>query len=597
MTSAKNKSRVACVRIPRFPIGAVWLAHESRRPVVPPPGMARGTAPGAPRVPASASAAVASPSPTIPSAESPPTSHLTPPTCSWDEQPLALTEGTLVRIATSAATKLGVRAGMTLAQARAKCAALESLAWDAPAIERETARVSAAFLAASPQVAPERGAPGTWWVGADGFDGIGGERLLAQTLLALARVWHPRARVAIADSCVTAFAATWSARALAEPLHIAPQGDGDYLARVPIALLPMDAELRETLTALGLRTAGAFAALDPLEVERRWGSDGLAAWRLSRGDDPRRPTLARTTDPRAIAHDLATATTTMEPVLFLVRASLDRLVRTLAADGLAAAAVAITLTLDSDPTGAPPDGALPHASSRLITREARPARPMARTAPLFERCRALLDTWTLDAPVRAVEVRISAVAPSSAEQGDLLAPAWRDPAAAEAALARLRTTLGAGSVVRAVRRDSHAPERAGAWEEVEHAEFRGMTADVLAMQGATKRTMDGALDGAASGSLGRDTPAALVPAVRLLESPEPIAITTDKRGTPLVMHWRGRRVMLTRAHGPERLSGEWWHAEPFARDYWRCESDELGQDLLLYRDSFASGWRLQGWYD
>jgi protein ImuB len=134
-----------------------------------------------------------------------------------------------------------------------------------------------------------------------------------------------------------------------------------------------------------------------------------------------------------------------------------------------------------------------------------------------------------------------------------------------------------------VRRDSHAPERAGAWEEVEHAEFRGLTADVVAMHGA------------ASGSVGRDGPAALVPAARLLESPEPIAITTDKRGTPLVMHWRGRRVMLARAHGPERLSGEWWHAEPFARDYWRCESDELGQDLLLYRD--ASGWRLQGWYD
>jgi protein ImuB len=485
---------------------------------------------------------------------------------------------------------------MTLAQARAKCAALESLPWDSPAIERETARVTAAFLAASPQVAPERDAPGTWWVGADGFDGIGGERLLAQTLLALARVWHPRARVAIADSCVTAFAATWSARALAEPLHIAPQGDGDYLARVPIALLPMEAELRETLTALGLRTAGAFAALDPLEVERRWGSDGLAAWRLARGDDARRPTIGRTTDPRAIAHDLSTNATTMEPVLFLVRASLDRLVRTLAADGLAAAAVAITLTLDG--SGATGISAMP----RTITREARPARPMARTAPLFERCRALLDTWTLDAPVRAVEVRISAVAPSSAEQGDLLAPAWRDPAAAEAALARLRTTLGAGSVVRAVRRDSHAPERAGAWEEVEHAEFRATTADVIAMREATHRTtnstngaMNGVLNGAASGSVGRDTAAALIPAARLLESPEPIAITIDKRGTPLVMHWRGRRVSLTRAHGPERLSGEWWHAEPFARDYWRCESDELGQDLLLYRD--AEGWRLQGWYD
>ncbi|MBK7905648.1 MAG: hypothetical protein IPJ78_03700 [Gemmatimonadetes bacterium] len=495
----------------------------------------------------------------------------------WDAEPLALIEGTLVRAASAAATHLGVRTGMTLAQARAKCGALVPLPWEARLIARETARVSAAFLAASPQVAPERGAPGIWWVGADGFDGIGGERMLAESLLAMARVWHPRARVAVADACITAHAATWSARAAASPLHIAPGGDGDFLARVPIALVPMDAELRETLTALGLRTAGAFARLDPLEVERRWGSDGLAAWRLARGDDARRATLARADDPRAVTHDLATSASSMEPVLFLVRAALDRLVRTLAAEGRAVSAVAITLTLEApEEASLVGTGALPTtmAPGRRVTREARPARPIARAAPLFERCRALLDTWVLDAPVRAVEVRIADSAPSMAEQGDLLAPAWRDPAAAEAALARLRATLGAGSVVRPVRRDSHAPERAGAWEEVEQAELQVPTLDAVATGMA---------------------PAATVPAARLLESPEPVTITTDRRGTPLVMFWRGRRLALERAHGPERLSGEWWQAVPFARDYWRCESDELGQDLLLYRDS--GGWRLQGWYD
>ncbi len=535
-------SRVACVRIPRFPIGAVWLARADTPP----------------------RAALASPNPTTPSH----TERW------WDELPLALTSGTLVRAATAAAAHLGVRTGMTVAQARAKCAALTPYPWDAAVIGRETARASAAFLSGSPQVAPVRDAPGTWWVGADGFDGIGGERVLAETLLALAQVWHPQARVAVADACVTAHAATWSARAAAGPLHIAPQGDAEYLARVPIALLPMDLEFRTTLAALGLRTAGALARLDPLEVERRWGSDGLTAWRLARGDDARRPTLTRTDDPRSIAHDLATSAHTMEPILFLVRASLDRLVRTLAAEGLAAASVAITLTMD--------EAAGP---TRRVTREARPARPMARVAPLFERCRALLDAWVLDAPVRAVEIRIAATAPSSAEQGDLLAPSWRDPAAAEAALARLRTTLGAGGVVRPVRQDSHAPERAGAWEEVEHAELRAPTLDAIAVQAESTRQ-----------TLGNSTIVSTVPpAARLLESPEPITITTDKRGTPLQMFWRTRRITLTRAHGPERLSGEWWQARPFARDYWRCESDELGQDLLIYRD--AVGWRLHGWYD
>jgi hypothetical protein len=148
-------------------------------------------------------------------------------------------------------------------------------------------------------------------------------------------------------------------------------------------------------------------------------------------------------------------------------------------------------------------------------------------------------------------------------------------------------------VVRPVRRDSHAPERAGAWEEVEHSELRVPTLDVVARNGtANGAHHNGAHDNDARGAAMR---AGAVPAARLLESPEPITITTDKRGTPLLMFWRGRRITLERAHGPERLSGEWWHAEPFSREYWRCESDELGQDLLLYRN--GGGWRLQGWYD
>ena len=110
----------------------------------------------------------------------------------------------LFRSVTAAAARSGVRTGMSVAQGKSKCAALVILPWDHAVIAREVARASAAFLAASPQVSPLRDEPGTWWIGAEGFEAIGGERALATQLFALARVWHPRARVAIADSCVTA---------------------------------------------------------------------------------------------------------------------------------------------------------------------------------------------------------------------------------------------------------------------------------------------------------------------------------------------------------------------------------------------------------
>jgi protein ImuB len=263
-------------------------------------------------------------------------------------------------------------------------------------------------------------------------------------------------------------------------------------------------------------------------------------------------------------------------VLFLVRGALERLMADLVRDGRAAAAVAITLTLD-DGRGALPSGGLPHT----ITREVRAPRALARVSPWFERCRALLDSWTLTAPVSAVTVTITTVAPLSAEQGDLLAPAWRDPAAAEAAFERLRSTLGAGSVVRAVACDAYCPERQGVWRGVETADGGRPMAD-----GRDESTVPGL-------SAVLRLPSTI--SLRLLESPEPVSIVASPQGDPRALHWRGRRIPIARARGPERLSGAWWTEAPFARDYWRCESDELEQEFLLYRD--RAGWKLQGWYD
>jgi protein ImuB len=481
----------------------------------------------------------------------------------------------------AAAARVHVRAGMTVAAARGRCASLQVRAWDDVCVSREVARTSAAFLSASPQVVPATGLPGTWWIGAGGFDALGGERALVRTLQQMARVWHPGARVAIADSCVAARAGTWEMadgrRQMADGECIVPPGnDASYLAPLPLSLIPMDAEVREALVALGLGTCGALAALSGGDVERRWGAAGLSAWRLAQGMDPRRPTLAHRTTPRQAHAELALSTTNAEPILFLVRGALERLMADLIRDGRAAAAIAITLTLD-DGRGALPSGGAPHT----VTREVRAPRAMARVSPWFERCRALLDTWTLTAPVSAVTVTITTTAPLGAEQGDLLAPAWRDPAAAEAAFERLRTALGAQGVVRPVARDAYCPEREGTWETTVMSDVRYQMADTA---------HDSAVP--ASSAI-RHPPSAI--SLRLLESPEPVSVIAAPRGDPRAFDWHSRRIPIARARGPERLSGAWWTDAPFARDYWRCESDELEQEFLLYRD--AAGWKLQGWYD
>jgi protein ImuB len=298
------------------------------------------------------------------------------------------------------------------------------------------------------------------------------------------------------------------------------------------------------------------------------------AWRLAHGDDPRRPVLARPADLPMVDVELPVPTTTMEPILFLVRAALETLTSRLVERGQGVAALAITLSLD-DARRALPASVL--TRTHTVTREIRLPRPVGRPGPLFERCRALLDSWPLSAPALGVSVAVVTAAPLSGEQGDLLDATWRDAAAVDAALARLRAELGPNVVVKPVARDAHAPERMGSWAErvaVESTVTRRLDeAPVTNPAAAVARTQD--------------------PAIRLLESPESVFVVCDD-GVPCAMTWRGRRLTIERAVGPERLSGDWWD-NGYRRDYWRCES-AFG-DFVLYLDRMDDQWWVQGWFD
>lgn len=525
-----------------------------------------------------------------------------------------------------AAGRAGVRAGMSIAEAKARCAELEVRPWDAHAIDDAILAATTALLAASPQVTPASGSPGMWWVGATGFEALGGETQLAHTLLTIARQWHPDARVAIADTCVAARAATWAPvkqeKGRTAITVIPPHGCARYLAPAPLGLVPMSDELREALRMLGLTTVGALAALEAGDVEQRWSADGLMAWRLARGDDPRRPGLVRVEAARSASVELPGAVESAEPILFVLRAQLQRLLQQCVHDGRAAAAVAITLVLDAgrqypledigsemhghrhvpetsddavpamlkgrqlgaghtgQETAKTPVSIAPRSTStllgipqRTITREVRPARPLARLEPLFDQCRALLERWPIPAPVIGVTVSIPATAPLAADQGDLLVPSWRDAAMnADAVFARLRAVLDPDNrgdvVVHPEARDTHRPEETGRWTP----------ADAITLASAPIP------------AVGASAPHAVL---RLLPAPDPVDVELP-HGTPAAIWWRGRRVDLATALGPERLSGDWWRGDGYARDYWRCTAPTDG-DLLLYHTE--AGWYLQGWFD
>jgi protein ImuB len=285
------------------------------------------------------------------------------------------------------------------------------------------------------------------------------------------------------------------------------------------------------------------------------------------------------------------------------------------AHGRAIAAIAITLTLDDA------RGPMATAPAHTVTREARPARPLARVLPLFERCRALLDAWTLDAPVIAVRVAVVAVAPLTGEQGDLLSASWRDLGAADAALERLRAELGTGAIVRAQAQDTHRPERAGVWRDAQapveavnrepstmnrHGKDRALTPPANPAGGTALPSDPSApalhlmppftVHGSpftVHGSPAPKAPPATTAAHRALDPPETIEVLCEGE-VPCVVTWRGQRIPVTRALGPERLSGDWWD-DGYRRDYWRCES--TAGDFTVFLDRAEDRWALQGWGD
>jgi protein ImuB len=585
--------RVACVRIPRFPIGAVLRARhradlEKRDggqlllPLIPggccSSADSEFSAPGFAGVKSLAALRAGEVNFTAPKARAENfTSHeVAAENCKaaenshWDEELHALTDGATtrpkLRAVTAAAAREGVRAGMLLSEARALCSGLQVTPWDDHVIESAIMEMTALLVQVSPQVTPVRGSPGMWWVGASGFAiggrtaGGAGDRGLARELAARARQWHPRARVSVAGSCVAARAATWSSLRGAGITVIPPGRDGAYLESAPLTLLPMEPEMRDALHALGVRTVGALAELPGGEIEQRWGDDGMAAWRLAHGDDPRRPVLARIEDQPHAEMELASPAATMEPVLFLARPAIENLVAQMVSLGRSIASLSITLTLDDA------RGAMPNAQPHTVTREIRLPRPLACPAPLFERCRGLLSRWPLTAPVTALRITVLLTSPLAGEQGNLLNTSWRDPGAADAALERVRAELGPDIVVTPQARDGYTFERSGTWQE---EQFSAAATRPVEFYKAAENLL------------------------RLLEKPERVDV--DRDPDPRRVYWRGRAIHVLSAIGPERLSGDWWN-DGYQRDYWRCESggdDE--RELVLYRD--AAGWWVQGWYD
>lgn len=426
---------------------------------------------------------------------------------------------------------------------------------------------------------PVRGHPRAFWADVTGMERHGGDAGVARALVSAAERTGVDARVGVASCCLAAAAAT---RERVHSVRVVPRGrEADYLHRRSLSLLPISADLRHSLDLLGLKTCGGLAGLVPAEVELRFGAEGLRAWRLARGDDPRWPFRPAAPGIASAETDFEPPIDSAEPLRFVLGGLIDSVAAQLAARQRIPARLRLTLRVEDAPDDA---------------REIRPARPTADARVLADLCRRAIDAQPLAGPVRSVSLVAEEEGTERADQLDAFTAPAPDPGALHAALLPVFARWGDGALSTAVHHGAHLPG--------EHAEWAPRGSDGIAPLAAS-RPPGGEGKGREEIAFRNTLPLCLrrLPhplTVDVREDAERRPVQVDLGVPPNALSGGGMksfplRMWKTRAEGPERISGAWW-ARATAREYWRVESPE-GWLGLVFRDAPSGRWYLEGWYD
>jgi protein ImuB len=193
-----------------------------------------------------------------------------------------------------AAEACGVRRGMALGEALARCPEIVLLPGD-------PVRVADAWEAAvtaleSVGAAVEAARPGLAYFEADGLRGIHGSEM--GTIAAARRALGRPARMGAGPTRFSALAAALAARSR-RPLVLEGAQARRWLAGRPIGLLAFREEtapLQAPLARLGVRTLGELERLGSDALSDRFGHAGALAHRLARGEDT--PLRARSVEER-----------------------------------------------------------------------------------------------------------------------------------------------------------------------------------------------------------------------------------------------------------------------------------------------------------
>jgi protein ImuB len=181
---------------------------------------------------------------------------------------------------TAAAEAAGVQPGMRLGEALSLCPDLALVEQDPATAEHEWEQLLKRLEDSG--FAVETAAVGCVYFETRGIERLYGglEPALKRALAAVGAAWD--ARIGAAERRFAALAAAHVARS-GQTLIVSDR-PRDFIAPLPLTLLPIDPKRREELEELGVRRLGQLAGLPGAAVAERLGPDGRRAWSLARGE-------------------------------------------------------------------------------------------------------------------------------------------------------------------------------------------------------------------------------------------------------------------------------------------------------------------------
>ncbi|MBL7714477.1 MAG: hypothetical protein JNL01_03350 [Bdellovibrionales bacterium] len=256
----------------------------------------------------------------------------------------------------------------------------------------------------------------------------------------------------------------------------------------------------------------------------------------------------------------------LEPLLFAIRVPLDRMMARLKARSLRLSSFQLTFQLQ-----------------RLSEFRAARDRTWSLTLPvpqgstrallsiLRDRLELGLQKEPLVAPVVSIRAECLETAPGNGAQSNFFHRQVEESEAWDGLVARLVDRLGADQVWMAEEHDTHRPENS--WRRV--------------LPNCLPRPAEVSDPAKAVGPMGHPRRP-----LRLLPDPKPL----HREGKIFKSENLGREEAweIQRIDGPEKISGDWWSASPYSRQYFRITTS-VGSLLWVFQTQ--SGWFLQGYFD